>query len=223
MPLCKICETETTTIYDEQFDQNYYSCPNCEFISLEEEKVLSKEEEHDEYLNHENSLENEGYVKMLEAFIEMAVTPFVKPPAKVLEFGSGPGPVLAHLLKEHKYDVDIYDPFFAPDRAYADKEYDLITSTEVVEHFQEPLESFARMTNSLKPGGILALMTQFHPNAEEEDFLDWYYKRERSHISFYTKRTLKILGELFLLEPIYCNERNVCVLRKINALSGLPA
>jgi hypothetical protein len=54
-------------------------------------------------------------------------------------------------------------------------------------------------------------MTLFHPN-NDIDFMDWFYARDRSHISFYTPKTLEMIGELSGLKLIYHNEHRHAIL-----------
>jgi len=214
MHKCKICKSETNIILDKQFKQKYYSCPACEFIFLEESKILSPEEERKDYLTHNNTLKNSGYVKMFKDFIEKAIIPFVKPGSSVLDFGSGTGPVLAHLLKELKYKVDIYDPYFSPEKVHENKNYDLITSTEVIEHLKDPIKTLRELKDLLKPKGILSIMTLFHPR-DEGKFLNWQYKREKTHIGFYTPMTMQHIAYILELKILNLNEKNICVFRKV--------
>ena len=54
-------------------------------------------------------------------------------------------------------------------------------------------------------------MTLFHPNNEEE-FKDWWYRRDTTHICFYTPKTLKKLAELIGLKVLLVDDKNICVL-----------
>ena len=207
---CKICGEETQIINDRKFKQNYYFCRVCLFISLEEAKTPSPEEEKEDYLTHDNSFKCQGYVNMHKEFIEKAVAPFISPPADVLDFGCGHGPVLAHLLKENGFQVDAYDIYFAPEKVFENKSYDLITSTEVVEHLKDPLRELKLLKKLLKPGGFLAVMTLFHPD-DEKEFLEWYYKREISHIAFYTPKTMRKIADILGFRIVHLDDRNLCV------------
>ena len=59
---CKICLSHTKTIEDAQLLKTYYACPHCEAFFLDEAFFLSHEQEQKMYSQHNNSLENEGYV-----------------------------------------------------------------------------------------------------------------------------------------------------------------
>ena len=162
---------------------------------MDEKKIVLPEKEKQEYLHHNNTPENEGYVAMFKDFIEKCIDPYQDKIKAALDFGCGPGPVLAGLLKEKGFEVDIYDKYFAPEKIFENKKYDLITSTEVLEHLADPLETLKTLKNHLNKNGILAIMTLFHPN-NEEGFKKWWYRRDSTHISFYRPKTFEILAKM---------------------------
>ncbi|EKE02108.1 MAG: 2-polyprenyl-3-methyl-5-hydroxy-6-metoxy-1,4-ben zoquinolmethylase [uncultured bacterium] len=210
---CRICNNQTITIYDRQFDINYYNCINCDYIFIDPESIVSKEEELRIYQLHHNSLENTGYVNMFKDFADKAIMPYKSSTKSILDFGSGPSPVLAHLLREEGFEVDIYDPYFAPEKVYENKVYDLITSTEVIEHLSNPVETFKILYKHLNPSGIISIMTLYHPQ-DNEKFQSWWYRRDETHISFYTHNTMKHLAKIFNMEILLLDSKNLCVLQK---------
>ena len=199
---CRLCNANTKSITHPKLGVYHY-CPTCELISQDPAFHPSDEEAFKEYSTHENFISDPRYNAFFRRFLEHAVFPFEGEGKRALDFGSGPEPVLAHLLKtSYNYQVDIYDLFFSPEKVYIGQEYDLITCTEVIEHIADPLPVFRLFASLLAPGGILSVMTLLHPN-EEEQFLSWYYIRERSHISFYSLVTLEYLATASGLTLLY--------------------
>ncbi len=213
---CKICENHTDTWTDEQFGINYYYCKSCKYIFIDENSIISPEEEVVVYYQHNNSLDNKGYVKMFENFIEKSILPYhgyIKNIKKALDFGCGPGPVLAVLLRRQGFEVDIYDIYFASKKVYKNKTYDLITLTEVFEHLMDPLETFKLLTDHLNKDGILAVMTLFHPDNLDE-FNNWWYRRDPTHISFYRPETFEVIADKLGLEVLDYDDKNTLVMKK---------
>lgn len=209
--LCKICTQPTRTITVEADGKQYHWCAECEFIALYDEHMLSPEVVKDRYARHENTMDNEGYVAMFERFIAASIAPYAVNPRTVLEFGCGPGPVLAELLRRRGLTVDVFDPCFAPDPVYEHKMYDVITATEVFEHVSDPVTTLALLVQHLAPGGIIALMTRFHSN-DEKQFAKWWYRRDDTHVAFYTTTTMHTLAEQLGIRMVYGDHEAVCVL-----------
>jgi len=149
---------------------------------------------------------------MLKGYIEKAISPYKDTIYKVLDFGCGESPVLSSLLREEGYEVDIYDKFFSAKKTYRRKTYDLITATEVIEHLPDPLSTFKLFRSLLNKDGIISIMTLFHPQ-EDTQFIDWWYRRDRTHISFYSPVTVKYLADIFNMKLLICDNKNIFVLQ----------
>jgi 2-polyprenyl-3-methyl-5-hydroxy-6-metoxy-1,4-benzoquinol methylase len=174
---------------------------------------VDKVSEKRQYDHHNNSLENEGYVQMFEDFIELAIAPYLPNIQTALDFGSGPGPVLNELLKRRGLKVDIYDLYYSPKKVYASKSYDLITSTEVFEHLSRPLEVLELLVEHLNENTYLVLMTKFPPK-EDKEFLAWWYRRDPTHISFFTPKSFEIMAEKVGLKVLKIINENIVVFQK---------
>ncbi len=166
---------------------SYYRCLDCAYICLNPSARLSHAEEKRRYELHNNSPDDPGYRLWLQTFLDFALNP---PPAsgtKVLDFGSGPVPVLAGMLKEKGYMVRLEDPFFAP--AHPEGPFSLITALEVFEHLSEPALVLGDLGKRLSPGGRLCLSTEFLPD-NPGDFETWPYRSDATHISFFSRKGL---------------------------------
>lgn len=213
MPLCKICQAPTVNIKDFKKELIYYRCQLCGFVYLDDIFIVDEVREKKQYDQHNNNLENEGYVRMFELFIDDAIEPYVSKIKSVLDFGSGPGPVLSELLKRRGLEVDIYDLYFSPQKVYEHKKYDLISSTEVFEHLGKPLEVLELLANHLNSNGYIALMTKFPPK-DNQDFLAWWYRRDPTHISFFTPKSFEIMGEKLGLSVLKTINENIVIFQK---------
>jgi hypothetical protein len=209
---CKICNYDTKAFDDVELQKQFYICPNCHCIVLDPRFYLSLEKENSLYNNHHNSLENEGYVKMFEDFLDYFWNDLTCK-EKALDFGSGPTPVLAQLLRRREVKIDHYDKFYQPIQCFENQTYDFITSTEVFEHLDDPVATLSLLSQHLKPKGFIALMTLFHTN-NEASFLKWWYRRDPTHITFYTAYTLEVLAHKCGLEVLKTDGKRIALLQK---------
>ena len=211
--VCKICGSETEGFHHEKFGMIFHQCRGCSFIWKDSSVHVGPEEEFEIYETHNNSIHDEKYVRYLKDFVDAAVIPFIGGGGKGLDFGSGPVPVLSTILeRDYGFSMDIFDKFYATEKVYSDKSYDLIISTEVVEHLDDPLKYFRLFKGLLEDDGVLAIMTLFHPE-DRESFLDWFYIRDQSHISFYTPRTFEVISEKLGLDFIYTDNHRYSTFR----------
>jgi len=212
MGLCKICYQTTKAICDKK-KIVYHRCEGCGFISLDDGAMVDNEHEKKHYKKHNNSFECTGYVEMFNNFINEAIKPYKKNIKTSLEFGCGHTPVLAELLKQQKLEVDHYDLYFFPEKIYETKKYDLITSTEVFEHLKEPKNILKTLVNALNDKGYIILMTQF-PSKSDEEFLNWWYRRDITHISFFTPKSFEIMAKEVGLKVLKLINENIVVFQK---------
>jgi len=172
--------------------QRYWRCGTCEATFLDPSQRPGLAEERAHYLTHENAVDDPGY----RGFLAKLATPLLErlsPNANGLDFGCGPGPALAAMLREAGHNVALYDPAFAPDEAVLAEQFDFITCTEVLEHLHEPARVFDRLATMLRPGGWLGLMTSFQ--TDDARFATWSYRREPTHVVFYRQATLARIAE----------------------------
>lgn len=134
-----------------------------------------------------------GYVAYLTRIIDRAIEVAGLSVKRVVDWGSGPNPVCADLLRSHGFDVSIWDPFFAQDSQPPAGSFDLALCIEVAEHFFDPVSDFGSFASLLKPGGFAAVHTQLAP-PDDADFLRWWYIEDTTHVSFYSEASLRHLA-----------------------------
>ena len=177
---------------------------------------ISLEDEIDRYLEHENSLQNEGYVNMFKDKINIMrnVCPKIY---KVLDYGCGYEPVLKTLLSRESLQVDGYDPNFFK-KGQTRKDYDLVISTETFEHFREPRKEIERILELLTEFGYMAIMTRFYPSENNgpsyHRFEKWYFKRDPSHIAFFTDEAFAWIAQTHEMEIIFNNHKDFVIFRQ---------
>jgi len=183
---CPLCQSGHIEIFSRDKQRDYLLCKTCYLVFVPHEQYLSEEEEKARYEQHINSPADPAY----RNFLGRLFTPLnklLKPGSEGLDFGSGPGPTLSVMLIEAGHRMQIYDYFFANNPAVLKKQYDFITATEVVEHLYQPGEELDKLWNCLKPGGWLGIMTK--QRLAREDFDNWHYKRDLTHVCFFSRET----------------------------------
>ena len=128
-----------------------------------------------------------------------------------LDYGSGPGPAISTILGELGIKMSDYDPIFANNANPLSETYDFVTCTEVVEHFCKPFEEWAKLIGLVKFGGILGVMTTLYDDSIT--FENWHYRRDDTHVSFYSIKTIEWIEKRFNLTREYC-DGSVIILRK---------
>ncbi len=202
-------------------NREYWFCSQCLAISVPDTFHIAKDQEVKRYLEHENSLENDGYVRMFQEKISLLQEYEIK---TALDYGCGYETVLKFLLERQGIRTDGYDPNFFPD-IHLDKQYDLVISTETFEHFRNPSEEIQRIIDRVIPGGLLAIMTRFYPVGDQGPLLDkfanWYYKRDPTHIIFYCAKTFQWLAENIGFKLVLNNNHDFVVLRNPLPTGGI--
>jgi hypothetical protein len=187
-PVCRALDVEHFTRAD---PYDYWRCLCCEATFVDRFQLPGRPAEHAHYRLHRNDVNDAGY----RSFLARLASPLLERlPAHSsgLDYGCGPGPALAAMLTEAGHRMALYDPLFFDDRKVLDNRYDFITCTEVAEHFHRPFEEFTRLDRMLKPGGWLAVMTQFQ--ADDDAFADWHYRRDPTHVVFYREATFRAIA-----------------------------
>lgn len=184
----------------------------CGLVFVPPEYHISDGEEKERYDLHQNDYGDQNYRDFLSRLVE-PVKACLPSGCRGLDFGSGPGPVLAQMFRDEGFDMEIFDPFYSVNPAPLGGEYDFITASEVVEHLRDPFEELDRLCRLLKPGGILGIMTGMLPGPGAEEFGEWFYKNDKTHICFYSPAAVSWIAGEFGLKMEWASG-NVVILRK---------
>jgi 2-polyprenyl-3-methyl-5-hydroxy-6-metoxy-1,4-benzoquinol methylase len=188
---CPVCKEINTKFFEQINGKDYFRCQICHAIFIGDKHRLAPADEEERYAQHNNDIYDKNYRKFLSRLYDPLVKKLTKG-STGLDYGCGPGPALAEMFKEAGFNIDIYDPYFYPDDSFLNKKYQFITCTEAAEHFYNPYEEFNTIDDLLEIGGWLGVMTNFLD--ESIKFKDWYYRKDPTHVVFYTEKTFKIIA-----------------------------
>lgn len=189
---CPLCSHADTPLFHQDNRRCYFQCQQCYLVFADPASRLSAEDELAQYQLHNNDVNDAGY----RQFLQRLATPLQQHLAATglagLDFGCGPGPLLANMLQEGGQQMAVWDPFFAADSSVLQRQYDFISCTEAIEHFAQPATEWQLWLELLKPGGTLAIMTKRYTDAAA--FANWHYKLDPTHVSFFCEATFQYLA-----------------------------
>ena len=207
---CSVCDFTLLKRLEDPRGNLFWECPECGFISRDRHQLLTSEQERDRYLLHNNTPDDRGYVRYLERVIQELIIPHLDSNAVVLDFGSGPVPVLSRMLQDGGFHVVSYDKYFAADESYTEHRYDGIILLEVLEHIIDPVTLLQHLHRLLVDEGCLIIRTQLVPGR----FTEWWYKEDRTHVSFFSERTIPLLASRCGYELEVLEKNSDIILRK---------
>lgn len=203
---CRLCANPKTEQWTDNKGKIYHYCSSCGIIQLDTTHFLSATEEKERYIRHNNTPGNTGYIAYLNNFIDSAVIPSVESGGEILDFGSGPVPVLSELLTARGFPTISFDPFFTDNTDWKNKSFDAIVAVEVFEHLHHPEIIIPRIRKILKTEGYLIIRTLLH-DEDHKSFMKWWYREDGTHVSFYSRKTIEYICSRwnFILKQIEGN------------------
>jgi SAM-dependent methyltransferase len=191
---CPVCRAPELAFLVTAGGRDYWRCGPCGARFLDPRQHPGRAEEHAHYRLHRNDPDDLRYRRFLARLADPLMARLA-PGSRGLDYGCGPGPTLAAMLREAGHAVMLHDPLFFPDPApLAAGPYDFVTCTETAEHFHDPAAEFDRLFGLVHPGGWLAVMTCFQ--TEDARFAAWHYRLDPTHVVFYRAETLRHLAGL---------------------------
>ncbi len=188
---CPLCESHCVDPHEAVGERDNFRCARCWLVFLDPTQRPQASEEAAHYRLHQNDVADQGYRRFVSPLVHSLLARLA-PGSGGLDFGCGPGPVVAVMLEEAGHRVSRYDPQFMPDDAALSGCYDFIVLSEVAEHLHAPAAEFARLRGLLNPGGVIAVLTAFVP--EPSGFARWHYHRDPTHVVFYASSTFRWLA-----------------------------
>lgn len=189
---CPVCESVEIRPFQRVDARDYWRCDACEVTFLDPSQLPDATTEQAQYRLHRNDPNDPAYRNFLARLADPLLSRLA-PASRGLDYGCGPGPALAAMLREAGHSMAVFDPLFYNDADTLQRTYHFVTCTEVVEHFHHPLAEFAHLDALLEPGGWLAVMTRFLP--DDRTFAQWHYRRDPTHVVFYREATFRVVAQ----------------------------
>jgi 2-polyprenyl-3-methyl-5-hydroxy-6-metoxy-1,4-benzoquinol methylase len=208
---CPLCTGEVIFHFAQDKKRDYWQCSHCALVFVDKTQQLAEKQEKEIYDLHENNLDDKGYRQFLSRLLEPLLS-CLSESAKGLDFGCGPGPALAKMLKEKGFTINTYDKFYQPDINVLDEMYDFITATEVVEHLDQPGKELDQLWQHINIEGHLAVMTK--RIIDRAAFAAWHYKNDPTHISFFSDETMHWLSKKWQADIVVMN-KDVVIFKKL--------
>ena len=204
---CLVCASKVLLDLNDYMDHHLSQCKKCGFVFAK--KIPSDKELEEHYKGYGRNdylspITIKRYNELLNTFEEFRKT------NKILDVGCGIGYFL-EVAKERGWDV--YGTEYTDEaiqicsskginmqkgilssRNYQNEEFDIITSFEVIEHINNPIDELTNFYKVLRKGGLVYITT---PNFNS--LLRYRLKSEYNvicypeHLSYYTPKTLKKL------------------------------
>lgn len=204
---CLLCHFDSIP-----FELDTFLCPECHLVFKNPNIFYNTDQDIERYSTHNNSSTDQGYLNFLEKLVQ-PLKPFLPRKFTALDFGCGPGPTLSGLLEDLGGQVENYDPLFFPDaHLLIPESYDVVTCSEVVEHFKTPSSDWEMMVDLVKDEGLLAVMTLLY--SKEIDYKKWWYRNDPTHIVFYQSETIDFIAKTYNLDILYTDHKSVIILKK---------
>jgi len=202
---CPICETRaelfgSATVL-KKYQAEFCRCRSCGFLFAQDPVWL------DEAYASAITASDVGLVDRNLWFAKVAcsmVSVLFDADGRFLDYGGGTG-LFTRLMRDRGFDWYWFDPacrnFFAQGYAADPNDggrYDLLTAAELFEHLVDPVQV---MTELRALSSNVLFTTRLLPEPPPRLDQWWYYNLEHGqHVSFYTRKSLRTLGEKFGLQ-----------------------
>lgn len=168
-----------------------YDCPKCNVIFGPMDVInMTTPEICNMYRRHYDDKKQEREQRLENDIVGIDHT---SPGDSVLNWGSGPASLaVSKLKKERGIDLYNFDPFGRPDYNIITDEkdlkdnYDLIISSDVIEHLQDPVGEFMKMKKRLKDKGKMLHVTECYRYTIEIT---------KFHLFFFKGNSVDVLAE----------------------------
>lgn len=194
--MCPLCHKEEAERFHQDSSREFFLCSSCTIIFVPRLSLISPSEEKKRYDSHQNDDHDPGY---RDYFLKTVLPVFkeLSPGSRGLDFGCGRTTLMADLFQDKGHETDSYDPFYFPNDQIFEKKYDFAVLNEVIEHLRDPSGTLKTLKTIVH--GPIFVRTKLYPPTESE-FAKWFYKRDITHVQFFSLKALSFLGTVKILD-----------------------
>lgn len=212
---CRVCKTNSVFFCKEDY-RTFYLCPKCNLIFTND--IPDKEFQEKHYKSQWETTNSTFWKSQVDVLLSIFEKYNVT--GRILDFGSGSGEMTKELHRRG-YDVNPVDPMstgYLKDQNYPFK-FNIVIATEVLEHLLNLCEEINEINKVLTENGIVICSTLLTnsfidcTNAQTQ-FINWWYKNDRTHVNFFCNKTLFKLVEIGNYSSVDIYENKVFVLRR---------
>jgi hypothetical protein len=198
----------------DRFDVRYFECANCRSLQTEEPYWLTEAYAKSNLAYSDTGaaqrvLVNSSFIALFAKLMGICTA---------LDFGGGDG-LLCRLLRDRGLDAFTIDAIGLPSYAQPfvgslDKDYDLVTAFEVVEHFPNPRVSLDQLFQR-RPKFLLVSTEPYAGQGAE-----WWYLAPDSgqHVFFYSEEALRWIAAHYNYNYCTINARHIFTKTRIPRL-----
>lgn len=202
--LCNICGGRRSKPFSalilQKYNADYFKCESCGFIQTEnpywlKEAYRSAITDIDVGLIYRN-IQFSGIVE------NILLKHDINPNGKFIDYGGGYG-MFVRLMRDKGFDFyrqdihcqNLFAKYFDITDIKNPQQFDLLTTFEVFEHLEDPIEELKKMFSF---ANSILFSTELLPHNNPIPATWWYFAPETGqHISFYTMKSLEVLAKKF--------------------------
>ena len=207
--ICPLCESASFSEIGRDRRRPFYLCNACDLVFVPPEYHLSFEQEKRRYDLHDNTENNQGYVRFLSQVADVAESIYPKG-GRFLDFGCGKEAVLRTLLERRNRICDCFDPLYEHTIDIKNR-YDIIILCEVIEHCRNMLETLHSIRRLMLEEGAVIVRTQCRPDSG--DLMQWWYVQDPAHVCFFSARSLSFAAKVMNLTLGTTQHKDIFVMR----------
>jgi Methyltransferase domain len=219
---CRLCESESAVLFGtgvvlRKHLVKYWRCENCGFVQTDEPHWVG--EAYSDAITSIDIGPVNRSITMAEKARALILT-FFDSRERFLDYGGGYG-IFVRRMRDLGFDFRYYDKFCANLFAKGfevglegNSPFELITAFEVVEHVQEPMAEFRKL---LSMSDSIFFTTELMPARYPKPTEWWYYDLDHGqHISFYSRKSLKVVAKLLGVEYLSLGSLHLLTRRRIS-------